>query len=49
MADRAVYLTKKDYDGDILALGNSGVEWAPRSKHDAIVDIQLDIHRYYVP
>ena len=49
MADRAVYETKKDKDGDILALCNKDAIWSPRSKKDAINDIENKIHTYYVP
>lgn len=49
MADRAVFTTRKDSDGDILALGNTGAGWSPRSKHDVIVDIGLGLHTYHVP
>lgn len=49
MADRAVYRTRKDKDGDILALCNSGAAWSPRPKAGAISDIETGTHRYYVP
>lgn len=49
MTDRAVYKTKKDNDGDILALCNAGQYWSPRSKADAIRDIESGTIRYYVP
>ena len=49
MADRAVYKTGKDSDGDITKLCNSGELWSPRSKADAIQDIDNGIHTYYVP
>lgn len=49
MADRSVLRTQKDRDGDILALCNSQEYWSPRAKHDAISDIELNVHRYYVP
>lgn len=49
MIDRAVYKTKKDNDGDILALCNSGQYWSPRSKANVIRDIELGTIRYYVP
>lgn len=48
MADRYVKRTKKDKDGDILALCNSGESWSPRSKQDAINDIEKKLHRYFV-
>jgi len=49
MADRAVRQTKKDSDGDILALCDSGSSWNYRYKADAIRDIELGIHNYFVP
>ncbi len=49
MADRAVLKTGKDSDGDITRLCNSGATWSPRSKADAIYDIENGIHTYHVP
>ncbi len=49
MADRPVGQTKKDQDGDILALCNQGSDWSPRRKADAINDIETGTHRYHVP
>jgi hypothetical protein len=49
MAERAVYKTGKDSDGDITKLCNGGAPWSPRSKADAIRDIENGIHSYYVP
>lgn len=49
MADRPVRKTKKDSDGDILALCNEGSVWSPRKKADAINDIESKIHTYHVP
>ena len=48
MTDREVKQTKKDKDGDILALCNPGNYWSPRQKHDAINDIENNVHTYYV-
>jgi hypothetical protein len=48
MADRAVRKTRKDQDGDILALCDDEY-WSPRAKRDAISDIESQVHRYYVP
>ena len=48
MTDREVKQTKKDKDGDILALCNSGNYWSPRQKKDAIDDIENKAHTYYV-
>ena len=49
MTERAVKKTRKDRDGDILALCNPGSYWSPRSKKDAIRDIESGSHKYYVP
>ena len=49
MADRPVRKTRKDRDGDILALCSDGASWSPRSKRDAIADIENGLHTYYVP
>ena len=48
MADRQVTQSRKDGDGDILALCNTGQNWSPRQKRDAINDIENGIHSYYV-
>ena len=49
MAKRAVTQSKKDRDGDILALCRPGEYWSPRAKADAIRDIESGTHQYYVP
>jgi len=49
MAEREVTQTRKNHDGDIIALCNPGDSWSPRSKQDAIRDIETKTHRYYVP
>jgi len=49
MSDRAVRSTGKDRDGDITKLCNQGHGWSPRTKVDAIRDIESCIHTYYVP
>lgn len=49
MADRAVTRTGKNHEGDIISLCNPGDYWSPRSKHDAIHDIETNTHTYYVP
>lgn len=49
MADRPVRKTRKDKDGDILALCNDGSHWSPRLKADAIRDIETGTHTYHVP
>ena len=48
MADRQVTQSKKDKDGDILALCNPDQVWSPKSKRDAIHDIVNRVHSYYV-
>lgn len=49
MAERAVYKTGKNRDGDITALCNAGAYWSPRGKRDAITDIESGTHRNFVP
>lgn len=49
MSDRAVRNTGKDRDGDITKLCDPGQFWSPRSKADAIRDIESGTHTYYVP
>ena len=49
MAKRYVYKTKKDQDGDILALCNDTATWSPRYKAGAIQDIESGLYEYYVP
>lgn len=49
MADRPVRQTGKNLDGDIKSLCNSGSAWSPRSKADAIHDIETGAHTYHVP
>ena len=49
MADRPVRKTGKDSDGDITSLCNDGSYWSPRSKADAIRDIETGLHTYHVP
>lgn len=49
MADRAIYKSGKDRDGDITKLCSEGEYWSPRSKADAIHDIESGVHTYYVP
>lgn len=48
MADRQVTGTGKDRYGDITQLCNPGAAWSPRSKSDAIDDIENNRHTYYV-
>lgn len=49
MADRAVRQTGKNAEGDITRLCDPGAPWSPRSKADAIADIENGIHTYHVP
>lgn len=49
MADRRVKKTGKDKDGVITSLCNADESWwSPRSKSDAISDIENGFHTYYV-
>jgi hypothetical protein len=48
MADRRVKKSGKNKDGDITKLCNAGESWSPRTKADAISDIEKGTHRYYV-
>lgn len=48
MSNRQVTATGKDKDGDITRLCNSNSFWSPRSKADAIHDIEMGLHRYFV-
>lgn len=48
MAERRVTMTRKDGQGDILALCQAGTWWSPRKKSDAISDIENGRHTYYV-
>jgi hypothetical protein len=49
VADRAVRKTGKDTQGDITKLCDGGQAWSPRSKADAIRDIESRVHTYHVP
>lgn len=46
--ERRVRKSGKDRDGDITSLCNHGEWWSPRSKAEAIRDIDNDTYRYYV-
>ena len=48
MSDRRVTATGMDTGGDITKLGAVGQAWSPRSKADAIADIENKVHTYYV-
>ena len=45
---REVTHVRRDEDGTILAIGNPGQRWSPRSKDDAARDIDRGLHRYFV-
>lgn len=45
---RYVTKTGKDKDGDITELCRDGETWSPRSKADAISDIENKTHEYWV-
>lgn len=49
MANRAITRSRKDSDGDIIAIGNPNETWSPVSKADAIYHIESGTHYYYVP
>lgn len=46
--ERRVRTTGKDDDGDITSLCNDGQHWSPRTKSDAISDIESSDYTYYV-
>ena len=48
MAKRYVRATGKNSQGDITSLCNSGEAWSPRSKANAISDIETGTHEYWV-
>ncbi len=48
MAKRYVNATGKNTQGDITKLCNAGQTWSPRTKADAIGDIDGGIHEYWV-
>jgi hypothetical protein len=48
MADREVTQTRKDKNNVITALCNPNAGWSPRSKTDAINDIESKTHTYHV-
>jgi hypothetical protein len=48
MADRKVTKSGKDKYGNITSLCNSSESWSPRSKANAISDIENGTHTYYV-
>jgi hypothetical protein len=48
MADREVSQTAKNDSGEITGLCKPGAWWSPRSKEDAIRDIDSGDHTYHV-
>jgi len=48
MIERRVTKSRKDDEGDIIALCNPRELWSPRFKWDAISDIEDQSQRYYV-
>jgi hypothetical protein len=48
MADREVTRTGKDSSNVITTLCNSSATWSPRTKGDAIRDIESGDHTYHV-
>jgi hypothetical protein len=48
MKTREVTHVRRNDDGDITALCNPGEAWSPREKEDAIADIEMGNHDYYV-
>lgn len=48
MAKRYVRATGKNSQGDITSLCNAGEPWSPRSKANAISDIDTGTHEYWV-
>ncbi len=47
VSERRVTKTRQE-GGDIVALCHEGASWSPRSKADAIRDIESGVHTYYV-
>lgn len=48
MSRRRVTHSGKDRDRDITSLCNPGESWSPRSKAEAIRDIEGGLHSYFV-
>lgn len=48
MAERRVKKSGKDKNGNITSLCNSGESWSPKSKADAIKEIDEGTNKYYV-
>lgn len=49
MTTRYVTHTRKDQMGRIIAVGHPGSWWSPRATVDAIRDIEVNLHEYFVP
>jgi hypothetical protein len=48
MIERRVTYSRRDKNGDILALGNASEYWSPRLKAAAIKDIEEQIFSYFI-
>jgi hypothetical protein len=48
MADREVTQTGKDKSNEIISLCNPKTTWSPRTKEDAIRDIESGDHTYCI-
>lgn len=48
MTDRRITHSRKDYAGNITAIGAPGQTWSPRGSADAVRDIDSGVHTYYV-
>jgi hypothetical protein len=46
--DRRIKATKRDRNGNIIALCNPGESWSPRRTADVIKDISNNVRSYYV-
>lgn len=46
--ERRVRSAGKNREGDITSLCNAGEWWSPRSKVDAVGDIESNAYAYYV-
>ena len=49
MVERAVRQSRKDSNGNIVGLGDTGAAWSVRSSVNVIADIDSRLYRYYVP
>jgi hypothetical protein len=48
MSTRNVQAIRKDNGGDISFLYNFNESWSPRHKNDVVLDIDSNVHSYYV-